>query len=68
MRHEKVIKKENTTVIIQIYIDVSCEDIWDYQVFQKSEKNIYYYNNPSAATPAEILEAKLELWNLIKPC
>jgi len=77
MRHEKVIKDERGTVTITV-------DLHSFAAYTTDAKgNEYRYDicvlhipprkrnaiiDNTIATPSEILEAKLELWNKIKPC
>jgi hypothetical protein len=65
MRHEKIIKdyKREIIIIIELQFQHGFLD-YGYYVTDLDGKVISDNN----ATSAEILEAKLELWNLIKPC
>jgi hypothetical protein len=76
MKHEKIIKDERGTVIIYITLvsfGVSSDtngNKYRYDVIvhhiAPRKRNPEYSDN--IATTAEILEAKLELWDKIKPC
>jgi len=68
MRHEKIIKDERGIIRIDVNMESSYNTVyWRVNTFLKAprKKNEVWVEN--IATPAEILEAKLELWNLIKP-
>ena len=76
MRHEKIIKDERGTVTIIIELWV-CNNFgkdrngneyrYDISVLHKAPKKRNDVFNDTIATPEEILAAKLELWNKIKP-
>jgi len=77
MRHEKVIKDERGTVRIEVVLWVASPWAtdregrafrYDVNVWHKEPKKRSEVWSASIATPSEILEAKLELWNKIKPC
>ena len=77
MRHEKIIKDERGTVIITVNLWTSqpnCTDRYgnefryDIMVHHIAPRKRNPVFNDDIATDAEILDAKLELWNLIKPC
>jgi len=77
MRHEKVIKDSRGTVSITVDLHSFAAyttdrqgneyryDVIVHHIAPKKRTPIY---NDTIATPAEILAAKLELWNKIKPC
>ena len=77
MRHEKVIKDERGTVRIEVGLWIASvfhtdregrAFRYDVTVWHKEPKKRSEVLSATIATPAEILETKLELWNLIKPC
>lgn len=73
MKHEKIIKDERGKVVIIISLWISdffaSENIFRYDCIVEhtppgKRKGI---NTPDIATEEEILQAKMELWNKIKP-
>ena len=69
MRHEKIIKDSRGTVRIVIYFETTYGNIrWTINVWHKAPKKRSEVWSDNIATPSEILEAKLELWEKIKPC
>jgi len=74
MRHEKVIKRDDgSEVIIDVLLNLNYgspkyhASIW--VIPNIGRKRLVNPNlNHDIATPAEILAAKLELWEKIKPC
>ena len=73
MRHEKVIKDERGTITIHVIL-IEVGNFWElshrYDIFvlHIAPRKHNAVINDTIATPSEILEAKLELWEKIKPC
>ena len=73
MTHEKIIKDERGTIRIEVKFwqdnwHHKNNFRWDITVWHKApRKQIEKWDNPTIATPAEILQAKLEFWEMIKP-
>ena len=72
MTHKKGIKRENGDTVV---IDISFYEAYDedgvcrYDVnveFRPKGEKHWHYDN-TAATPEEIHDAKLEVWELLKP-
>jgi len=65
MRHEKVIKgTDGREYTINVWVHV----VNNKPSYLTILTNDMGYESTYKPTPAEILEAKLELWNKIKPC
>ena len=76
MKHEKIIKDERGSIRIEVTLWTdTCRhknkhrEDYEYQirVWHKPPKKRIEIANHSIATDQEILEAKLEFWNLFKP-
>jgi len=70
MTYEKVIKDERGTVKIYVSLIIdrrSSHFSYDVRVTNIPPRKRTEIYNSTIATPQEILDAKTELWNLIKP-
>lgn len=71
MRHEKHIKRE-TGVTVSIVVEFNCslfrdDPHWSHSVATRQPRAKTWYVNSDAATPEEVQETKLELWQKLKP-
>lgn len=72
MKNEKIIKRRDGSrvkIVSNIYTDSN--RVWfrweSYSYYCAPGKRTFKTVTPSAATPEEMFEAEIELWNLIKP-
>jgi len=74
MKHEKIYKNEDGSQIkveISLYVDndwaTNASAHWKPFVSSREKGKRNWNTNHEAATPEQILEAKLEFWEKIKP-